>query len=410
MEVSIMLVLFRFKNFGPFKEEVTLDMRAVKAYKEHQYNLISETTGNSFLKVVSIFGANASGKSNFIDAYAMFQKIARKSFQENNKDKKETFLSKCYNPFMLDVDSASSDTEFEAVYHENNYEYRYGFTYNKEKITSEWLYRINLSTNRQSTILERSEKEFTLGSSVKQACEKYTDNIDIDVLALSFFSSLKLKNNVFEKSLFCILEFLPLRFDCSQESAAILDLLFDNSFEEDDKGVLLEFLNAIDIGIKDISVEKNEDQNNIYTYHFDKQGNKVRFPLEKESVGTRKAMAVFGLVKLATETGCGLIIDELNNQLHPLLQKYIVDLFYSNNTKAQLIYTTHDTTLLDKQYVRRDQVWFTDKNEYGESTLYSLADYKIRNDKSFTKDYLSGVFDAIPNLKKFDHWRKNDGN
>ena len=84
-----MLVLFRFKNFGPFREEVTLDMRAVKAYKEHQYNLISETSENSFLKVVSIFGANASGKSNFIDAYAMFQKIARHSFQENNKDKKE---------------------------------------------------------------------------------------------------------------------------------------------------------------------------------------------------------------------------------------------------------------------------------------------------------------------------------
>ena len=173
---------------------------------------------------------------------------------------------------------------------------------------------------------------------------------------------------------------------------------------------MLEFLNAIDIGIKDISVEKNEDQNNIYTYHFDKQGNKVRFPLEKESAGTRKAMAVFGLVKLALVTGRGLIIDELNNQLHPLLQKYIVDLFYNSNIMAQLSYTTHDTTLLDKQYVRRDQVWFTDKNEYGESTLYSLADYKIRNDKSFTKDYLSGVFDAIPNLKKFDRWRNNDGN
>ena len=84
-----MLVLFRFKNFGPFMEEVTLDMRAVKAYKEHQYNLILENDDNSFLKVVSIFGANASGKSNFIDAYTTFQKIARYSFQENNKDKKE---------------------------------------------------------------------------------------------------------------------------------------------------------------------------------------------------------------------------------------------------------------------------------------------------------------------------------
>jgi AAA15 family ATPase/GTPase len=103
------------------------------------------------------------------------------------------------------------------------------------------------------------------------------------------------------------------------------------------------------------------------------------------------------------------MIDELHNQLHPLLQKYIVDLFYNSNTVAQLIYTTHDTTLLDKQYVRRDQIWFTNKNEYGESTLYSLADYKIRNDKSFTKDYLSGAFDAIPRLRKFSHWEDSNG-
>ena len=405
-----MLVLFRFKNFGPFKEEATLDMRAVKAYKEHPYNLISEAKDQDFLKVISIFGANASGKTNFIDAYKMFQKISRYSFQENNKDKKETFLSKCYNPFMLDIESTSEDTEFEAVYHDDGFEYKYGFTYNREKITSEWLYSTNLSTNRQSTILERTVEMLILGSSVKQNCEKYVENIDADVLALSFLSSLRLQTKVFEKTLYCILEFLPLRFGNGIESDAILNFLFDDKFTNEDKSVLLDFLNAIDIGIKDISVDKTEDKNNIYTYHFNKQGNLVRFPFEKESAGTRKAVAIFGLVKFAIEHEKGLIIDELNNQLHPLLQKYIIDLFYTSNTKAQLIYTTHDTTLLDKQYVRRDQVWFTDKNEYGESTLYSLADYKIRNDKSFTKDYLSGVFDAIPHLKKFTHWENGNGN
>ena len=405
-----MLVLFRFKNFGPFREEATLDMRAVKAYKEHPYNLISETEENYFLKVVSIFGANASGKTNFIDAYNMFQRIARHSFQENNKDSKENFLSKCYNPFMLDVESTLDDTEFEAVYHDDGFEYKYGFSYNRETITSEWLYRTNLSTNRQSTIIERNAKKTILGSSIKKTCEKYIDDIDVDVLALSFFSSLRLKTRVFEKTLFCILEFLPLRLNYALESDTIVDLLFNDQFENRDKAILLDFLNAIDIGIKDISIEKKEDRSNIYTYHFNKQGHKVRFPLEKESAGTRKAIAIFGLVKLAIELRKGLIIDELNNQLHPLLQKYIIDLFYTSNTNAQLIYTTHDTTLLDKQYVRRDQIWFTNKNEYGESTLYSLADYKIRNDKSFTKDYLSGVYDAIPNLKKFSHWEDTNGN
>ena len=113
-----MLVLFRFKNFGPFREEAILDMRAVKAYKEHPYNLISETEENDFLKVVSIYGANASGKSNFIDAYSTFQRIARFSFQENNKDTKETFghvntwwvfsevaTNLDYNIFMAETDA-----------------------------------------------------------------------------------------------------------------------------------------------------------------------------------------------------------------------------------------------------------------------------------------------------------------
>lgn len=406
----VMLVLFRFKNFGPFREETILDMRAVKAYKEHPYNLISETEENDFLKVVSIFGANASGKSNFIDAYSTFQRIARFSFQENNKDTKETFLSKCYNPFMLDIGSRSDDTEFEAVYHLDGFEYKYGFTYNSHRITSEWLYSTNLSTNRQSIIVERSEKSFTIGSSIKSTCEKYKDDIDADVLSLSFFSSLKLRSKVFENVLYCVLDFLPLKFDCSGEFDAIVDFLFSKTFEKSDKTILLEFLNAIDIGIVDIYAENKDGKHNIYTYHYDKQGKKVKFILDQESAGTRKAIAIFGLVKLAIDHGKGLMIDELHNQLHPLLQKYIIDLIYKSNTKAQLIYTTHDTTLLDKQYVRRDQVWFTDKNEYGESTLYSLADYKIRNDKSFTKDYLSGVYDAIPNLKKFSRWEDTDGN
>ena len=94
-------------------------------------------------------------------------------------------------------------------------------------------------------------------------------------------------------------------------------------------------------------------------------------------------------------------MDEFHSQLHPLLQKYLLDMFYESSNGGQLIYTTHDTTMLDKRFTRRDQVWFTEKNENGESILYSLADFKVRDFDSFGKDYLSGNYGAIPNLKDF---------
>ena len=96
-----------------------------------------------------------------------------------------------------------------------------------------------------------------------------------------------------------------------------------------------------------------------------------------------------------------MFVDELNVKLHPLLLKFIIDLFYVDNNQAQLIYTTHDTTLMDKKFFRRDQILFVQKDKYGYSELTALSDFKVRSDASFEKDYLAGVYGGIPNLKEF---------
>ena len=106
--------------------------------------------------------------------------------------------------------------------------------------------------------------------------------------------------------------------------------------------------------------------------------------------------------RVAIVMNASMFIDELNVKLHPLLLKFIVDLFYEQNTTAQLIYTTHDTTLMDKKFFRRDQIWFVQKDEYGYSELSALSDFKVRSDASFEKDYLAGVYGGIPFLKEFD--------
>lgn len=398
-----MLVQFRFKNYGCFRDEAVFDMRAVRAYKEHPYNLIVESEKNSFIKVASIYGANASGKSNFVNAYDAYSEIVRRSFSTNDKNENKSVLADNYVPFLFDKKTSTEDIEFEAVYHSLSSEYRYGFVFNKERITFEWLYKKSLESQRSTTIYERSiEDGIVLGSSVRRACEKYLPDIDDDVLALSFFSSLKLRTHVFKETIACIFSVLTINNTLSKDIyEGIYPLFFNDSFEEMEKERLLRFLKAIDVGIKDISVDRNNNNIAVYTYHMCPDNSMRKVPIEIESDGTKKAIALYFLIKEAIDSDRAILFDELNIQLHPILLKYLVDLFNSSNTRGQLIYTTHDTTLLDKRFMRRDQVWFTSKDDSGAASLYSLAEFKIRNDESFAKEYLGGVFGAIPILEDF---------
>ena len=398
-----MLVTFRFKNFGPFRDESVLDMRAIKSNKEHPYNVVHKYEDMPLLKIAAIYGANASGKTNFMDAYICFRDIVTGSFQENNKDEDDSFLEQQFYPFLLDTDSSSEDTEFEAVYRYDNTEYTYGFSFNRSCISYEWLYRTALDTKRRvkTIILERSPDKIDLGPSVRKVCEKYIDEIDTDVLALSFFSSLRLKVPYFYNVVYLVNSFLPVYLTKDSLASFSMQRYFEKEFNPQEKDRLLKFLHAIDIGIKDISVEKNGNRVLVYTYHTDKDGEMVPFPIEIESDGTRRAIALYSMFSAALSMDKGLLLDEMHSQLHPLLQKYLLDLFYDHSNGAQLIYTTHDTTLLDAKYTRRDQIWFVSKDEMGASTLYSLSDFNVRKDQSYKKAYLSGLYGAIPNLKDF---------
>ena len=110
---------------------------------------------------------------------------------------------------------------------------------------------------------------------------------------------------------------------------------------------------------------------------------------------------LFIYARMAILNNRSIFVDELNIKLHPLLLKFIIDLFYDKNSTAQLIYTTHDTTLMDKKFFRRDQIWFVQKDEFGYSELSALSDFKVRSDASFEKDYLAGVYGGIPLIKEF---------
>ena len=392
-----MLVQFSLKNVLSFKEETILNMSAINAYKEHESNLISIGTKEKFLRVAAIYGANASGKSNLFYAMNYFQRIIAESFN-NVAEGEMTAIDEYYFPFSFDNDE--EDSEFEIVEIIGQYEYRYGFEYNDTMIVSEWMYRKNLQTNRRSIIIERTAQEVEFGPLVRKECDVFKEQIPVETLALSFFNKLKLKTDVFRDMYSAIMDTLVVSTDAF-ESISFLDKVLP-SYIDDEKEKLIEFLKAIDTGIVDINYEKKDNNINFFTTHLGRNGELYSLPLLSESEGTIKSIAIYIHARVAVMYDKSMFVDELNVKLHPLLLKFIIDLFYKKESRGQLIYTTHDTTLMDRRFFRRDQIWFVQKDEFGYSELVALSDFKVRTDASFEKDYLAGVYVGIPSLKSFE--------
>lgn len=392
-----MLVQFMVKNVLSFREETILDMTAINAYKEHESNLIDIGIGEKFLRAAAVYGANASGKSNLYLAMSYFQRIIIESLN-NVSDHTGTAIEKYYIPFSFEEKKENS--EFQVVEIIGGFEYCYGFEYNADCIVSEWMYRKNLKTKRKSIIFERTTEYAEFGASVRKECDLYKEQIPADALVLSFFNKLKLKTDIFRSVYSGILDTLVIPSDLCEDTR-ILERYLPNIIT-DQKEKLIGFLTAIDTGIKNIICDDHEEDLRFFTVHKGKDGKNYELNLYAESEGTIKSIILFIYASMAIRNNGSIFIDELNTKLHPLLLKFIVDLFYEQGSTAQLIYTTHDTTLMDKKFFRRDQIWFVQKDEYGYSELLALSDFKVRSDASFEKDYLAGVYGGIPFLKEFE--------
>ena len=432
-----MLLNFAVTNYRSIKERQVFSLMAVEDLP-HEESLIRSKDGIPILPVALLFGANASGKSNILRAFGTMQRMVLNSVRLNPDDTLDE-----YEPFLLDEESRNNSTEFEAEFiikEEGGIEhhYRYGLAFSETLITEEWLYRYE--GDNETELFSRDRDKVQVNETEFPEGKGKEDTLNSNRLFLSLIAQL---NGTQSKEIiswfdggkfvtasqieeYRIVTSSLLKY---KKNLIVLDdtVGFDNIVDFID--MALTFLSNIDIGITELSIKEEsvalpkelpeeikkvlyqdgETTLNIYSTHnrYNKEreiiGKEVFSTERHESEGTQKITELLGLIFLILWGGKLLVIDELDAKLHPLLTRAIIQLFTNpkiNPHGAQLVFTTHDTNQLHLDYVRRDEIWFTEKNPVEATELYSHIEFKdFDPSMDITEQYVNGRYGAIPRIK-----------
>ena len=392
-----MIIQFSIANYLSFKEPATLSLAATSLREPE-----AEASGVSFeldginlklLKSAVVFGANASGKSNLIKALHFFKDFVFNSFKALQSDERISV-----EPYRLNAAYAKEPSMMEMVMAVEGSIFRYGFEVTPTAVGKEWLYRKACKPrSKEIELFYRENGLFNVHAKYNQAQELVNKKMIRDNALL--LSTLAQFNDPTAVSLIRWLGETQCLSD--QDETNVWKDALKHLDDPNMRRRIVAFSQFADLGLDDIEKVNNR----LVSTHalFDNDGNKtgdVSFPFEvNESEGTLKYFSFAYPILHALDAGTRLIIDELGAKLHPTLLEHIVGLFNNATTNprnAQLIFTTHDTNLLSSHLFRRDQIWFTQKDIYGASRLFSLAEYKVRSNAPFERDYLLGKFGATP--------------
>jgi len=412
-----MLLQFSVKNFLSIKDEVVFSMQA-SIDNENIENVFSPNSINEkILKSTAIYGANASGKTSFVKALTAAILMIRKS---NLRKINEPLLDMA--PFKFDLKTKDKPCKFEFIFIADNIKHVYGFSADINRVYEEYLYQY-LSA-KPTKIFERTD---TTKYSYLQTDKNKLEELASKNTEKKLFLATATEWN-YEKTKSAYMWFAE-KIDTYNEYINLSDNIVDK-FEKDENNELRKFtiklLKETDIKIKDYKFETESIKSNnfiamindkqipkqniiqkeikISTLHEieDENGNICEYELglAEESLGTQNLFFFSPVLKDAFEKGRIVIIDEIDRSLHPLLVKYIINLFHNPNiniNNAQLIFNTHDTNLLSLDIFRRDQIWFVEKDhKKGTTGLYPLDDFSVRKTENIQKGYLNGRYGAIP--------------
>ena len=412
-----MLVQFEVDKFTSIKDTAKLNLTSIT-----KKNNSFETRKYELLQSIVIYGANASGKSNILKAIDMMASLI---LNKNKVLTSEDTLE--HKPFLLNSQTEEASTTFEMIFIIDEIIYRYGFEYDSKIIYAEWLFTEDKDIEDKLFYRDIDDEFYVNPTKFKEGKGLEDRTLENHL----FLWKCNSENGIISKKI------LKWFFNIN-----ILDGLKDNRYlgyttkklnDKVFKKEILEMMKIADLGISDMDTQDDDmvldekflslpddlqkaiikNSTNPVTIHqkFDEDNNfieNVEFSLkEHESLGTKKFFALSAPILDTLKTGKVLIIDEIDASLHPLLTKYLINMFHDkslNKYNAQLIFATHDTNLLQDDLLSREQIWFTDKDKYGVTELYSLLEYKknkIQKDSNKEKYYLQGRYGAIPYIGDF---------
>lgn len=442
-----MLVQVSVENFKSIEEEVVFKMMAsgLSGHSSHKAPTVFNEP-KELLRLGAIYGANASGKTNFIEAIQFAQELIVEGTQHGESIK--------VNSFKLSKEYSNQPTTIEFIIYLKEELYTYGFSVSKDEVLEEWLFAQKPGA-KERKLFERvsrddqavvetgkslEEKDYTAKvlqhtarttrinqlflhslvdknhSGTRALMEWFADSLEI-IPAVSKYTHLTMratKDREFTDFISNILKKVGTGVERVETISRKIDLKRDlnflpEAFREDLSTKLLELEDGnaayISSELFQRVFEKNEGEvleHRLVTVHKDKEGNEVNFDIEEESDGTLRLLHLAPLLVDARSESKVVFIDELDRRMHPLLSRTLIQLFDEINdgkNNSQLVFTSHDTNLFDQDLLRRDELWLVEKNKYGATKLKSLLEFKIRNDKKLDKDYLLGRFGGIPNIR-----------
>lgn len=417
------IVQFLVRNYRSIREQRMLVMQSASIKDIAAFTMLRN--GEKLLPAAAIYGANSSGKTNVIRALQLMDRMIMQSIRLNDGEELP------YEPYLFNIKSSKSPTLLEMIFIVDGHKYRYGFEYTRDKIIGEWLYEIlktksavhflrteegigvETSTFLEGVGLEDRTNDNRLFLSVaaqlggtisKRIMRFFQKNLNIvsglDTDGYEMFTKMSLHEN---------LSFVPQMKEFYQkvglgfEGVKVKEEIFDPSQLPEDLPSNMRSKLSRELRGKSRLIAMSEHP------IFNEKGVVIEhgtFELDEiESAGTIKLFELSGPIFDTLASGSVLVVDELDAKMHPLISQYIVRLFNSRETNphgAQLIFNTHDTNLLSKNVLRRDQIWFTEKNQQGETDLYRLMDVVMpnqqppRNDANLERNYIAGRYGAIP--------------